>query len=838
VRTDPLDDYSPNRLPAWCAAAVEGLLLFTLVAAAALYGGADAWAQHLFFCGVFGAAAFLVVGLWAAPHTRLRWTWAFVPMTLFLAVAVLQLVPLRGEWVERLSPAAASVRSDIAAVAGRPVPATQTLSLYPLATERQLRLLLAGATLFFVTVQFYRNDRPRLTRLLRGIVLTGLAFSCLALWQNLTQARTIYGLVQSGHLYSGPFANHSHFGQFVNLTLGAAAALLAVRLREMRQQGYTLSGIRGELRRLSNWDLNAAAGLLVLGPTAVALSMTRGGTLSLLIAAAVSVFLYRLATPRNASRATYSGLAIGLAVLLVLLAVGFNAVFDRLATLRDLQDSSGGRFEIVRDVLATWRSFPLFGTGLGTHAFVFPMFDRSDVQGWATHAENEYVQLLGETGAIGWTLGIAFLVLVLWRLWGGIARSRGGRGIASGAPAAVLPGLAMGLIAVMLHSWTDFGQHLPGVFCLSAITCGLIVNAAARPQEEQGDATSLYRSLALGVATVALVVAGGWTLRGSELDRVAESHWDRAVAARDLLDVNGWSVQAEDYRNLLAEASAASEIRPEDVEYAYWLNVWRWEAVTRQSVGGALDEQLVGWSRQIADAALATVDHCPTFGRPLAFAGQIRTLLGTSAAGEEMIKKGASLASYDPQAQYFAGLTAAKNRDAVAAAPLLRRSVKLGASPSMVIDTFVTVLDDPQAGLEIARNDPDRLRHLIGLLEKQPRYAAFVETRRKELDELIVRRAAAPTADPGTLESLASQYLKSGQVAMAIDALRQALAVDYGNVERRLHLARVLSEAGRRDEALAEAKICLRLRPGDSAAERLVGDLATSKRGANMIVVE
>ena len=46
--------------------------------------------------------------------------------------------------------------------------------------------------------------------------------------------------------------------------------------------------------------------------------------------------------------------------------------------------------------------FPFFGTGLGTFGFVFPLFEQSAQLSWAGHADNEYAQLMTETGAPCW----------------------------------------------------------------------------------------------------------------------------------------------------------------------------------------------------------------------------------------------------------------------------------------------------------------------------------------------------------------------------------------------------------------------------------------------------
>ena len=53
---------------------------------------------------------------------------------------------------------------------------------------------------------------------------------------------------------------------------------------------------------------------------------------------------------------------------------------------------------------------------------------------------------------------------------------------------------------------------------------------------------------------------------------------------------------------------------------------------------------------------------------------------------------------------------------------------------------------------------------------------------------------------------------------------RRALSADYGNVDRRLRLARALAAAGRPAEAAQALRVCLQLRPEMAEARALLSD--------------
>ena len=71
-------------------------------------------------------------------------------------------------------------------------------------------------------------------------------------------------------------------------------------------------------------------------------------------------------------------------------------------------------------------------------------------------------------------------------------------------------------------------------------------------------------------------------------------------------------------------------------------------------------------------------------------------------------------------------------------------------------------------------------------------------------------------------------HRRQGGDEAAIQCYRRALVMDYGCVEWRLELARLLARTRRMPDAMREAKICLRLRPESKVAEELVANLSVS----------
>ena len=99
--------------------------------------------------------------------------------------------------------------------------------------------------------------------------------------------------------------------------------------------------------------------------------------------------------------------------------------------------------------------YPLFGTGGGTFYTAFTRYRGQDIEPYYDHVHNDYVQFLTETGIIG---GALFGLLVLASFACAIlAQARRRDPLARD----VAFGVAMGVIAIGIHSTVDFNLQIP-----------------------------------------------------------------------------------------------------------------------------------------------------------------------------------------------------------------------------------------------------------------------------------------------------------------------------------------------------------------------------------------
>jgi hypothetical protein len=259
------------------------------------FGVVHGWSEEVVIGGAGAIVICFLLKLLLHPNQKPLWTWAYVPIGLFLLTAVFQLLPLPTWFVSIISPNTAALRTHLlgdlpdADVELR----SMTLIFYPNATMHDLRLALAATGVFVVVFHVFRQPQ-QIKRLLMVIAVTGGFVATVALAQGLFGNGKIYWFIFSRYSrgYSGPFVNHSHYGQFMNLSIGAALGLLMVKLREVfTDRRVTLPDVFDYLISRSARQIWLLVAVIGVGAATVFISLSRGGMVSMLIAAGFTTVL-------------------------------------------------------------------------------------------------------------------------------------------------------------------------------------------------------------------------------------------------------------------------------------------------------------------------------------------------------------------------------------------------------------------------------------------------------------------------------------------------------------------------------------------------------------------
>jgi len=178
-----------------CDRAIEWLLIGLLAFMPLAFGVVEAWSEELVIALAAAVSICFCLRLILAWDTPLTWTWAYLPVAAFILVAVVQIVPLPIALVRLISPQTVSRKMELfTQIHGSgEVPSNMTMSFYVHATTHDLRLVLAAAALFFVTLNTMRRP-DQIARLLGAVAATGGAVPCWPLCRRPLETANSTGL--------------------------------------------------------------------------------------------------------------------------------------------------------------------------------------------------------------------------------------------------------------------------------------------------------------------------------------------------------------------------------------------------------------------------------------------------------------------------------------------------------------------------------------------------------------------------------------------------------------------------------------------------------------------
>ena len=262
----------------------------------------------------------------------------------------------------------------------------------------------------------------------------------------------------------GPFINRNHFAFYCALLVPACLLLVTQKRLPLGESQMPRRALTGHLEKL----FSLVCGLiLVLG---VIVSLSRSGFLVLI--GCVCMALAHTAAKRFSQ-------ALIIIVLVSLIGVGvyqlpFESFQSRISTLKEpFQTASAQtRLNVWKDALNILRDYPVLGVGSDAFQVVYPMYKTSLSRKGASHAENEYVQILADNGLIGGGLVGAAIILFALAVAKGLFKPQD-----KSTDTFFFTGTALSVLAgCAVHACLSFGLRIPlnalTVACL--LGCGYI----------------------------------------------------------------------------------------------------------------------------------------------------------------------------------------------------------------------------------------------------------------------------------------------------------------------------------------------------------------------------
>ena len=255
-------------------------------------------------------------------------------------------------------------------------------------------VFLLSLGLFFIVVQNLCTERKTLKRIVFVMIGIGLLEAVYGLIQALVPSM---GVLWVDYIQDylgtarGTFINRNSFAAFIGMIWPLALGITLA----MTGRGYSLKEVLGS--ESLNRQALMAMGIIVF-LLALIFTRSRAGIVSGLVGFLAFSILAR--TGMKALALQTRVLMGGIIILLCLYAmtIGVGPIMQRFLTLGA---DSGSRMDIWRDSLPIINDHPL-GIGLGNYENVFQVYNQSLTSDKTViHAHNDYLQLLIETGWVG-----------------------------------------------------------------------------------------------------------------------------------------------------------------------------------------------------------------------------------------------------------------------------------------------------------------------------------------------------------------------------------------------------------------------------------------------------
>jgi O-antigen ligase len=454
--------------------AIEVALIVGIVVAVGAFGGTEPLSFALVELLFFAVAVWLLL--------RPRVLTAGIPMIYFAvpagltALVLLQLCPLPAGFVSRF--AGHSVYDGAL---------FSPLSIAPYNSRSDLLILLACFIALFLSY-IVNQDRSRKQRLIYALIALGAAEAFYGLAQYLMSVQSIFFYTKKYDLEeaTGTFINRNHFAGFLEMILPFAVCLamyegeklLARRKRRHHSSAATRAARRAQ--KLAGDDKAYAMilwlAVAVVLMAAIVFSRSRMG----MLAAALSLLVvFGLKMLRRKAMPAVVGAAFVVLSMCLAVWIGVRPALSRFESLGQEFSGNESRLSMWPGTLRLIAAHPILGNGLGTFPVAYTEVQTTFLDKFVNHAHNDYLEIASDLGIPAALLLFGSIVAVLAGAVRNFLRGEGKYG-----PAISLACVGS-IVAILLHSFTDFNLHIPGNAILFAVILGLTLatNSQNAPAE-------------------------------------------------------------------------------------------------------------------------------------------------------------------------------------------------------------------------------------------------------------------------------------------------------------------------------------------------------------------
>jgi len=440
------------------------LLLFLLAFSPLAFGTSEHWSLMTVELVAGTALCCCLLGLRFSGQ-RFYSVPGLLPLSLFLLLMVLQVIPMPVDILKLISPMSWETYRplyDLMEGGGwLPVSVNQKATI-------QEFLRIGSYVLFYVlTIQVLRTG-GRIKQVLSFTVILAGIIAFLAILQQFSAGGKLFWFRPSpGGNPGGPWVNINQYAAYIEMICPLALGLFLFyrpsvsRHSSVRQRIVTIFSSPGS-------NLYFFYGVLFfLLCSSVFISLCRGGIITILISSVLFAVLAGIRLRKFGRASFWISLCL---VLLFITSIGWQPIFDEFSYAINpdggIRDS---RIQLWGDTVGMIRDYLLVGSGFGTYLDVYPSYKTIASNLIFDHAHNDYLELLANGGVISFLLAAWFFWAVFLH---GVRKIRARRD-----RFAILLGIAAftGICAALIHVVVDFNLHNGAVGLYFFFLCGLLV---------------------------------------------------------------------------------------------------------------------------------------------------------------------------------------------------------------------------------------------------------------------------------------------------------------------------------------------------------------------------
>jgi len=497
---------SRDQLDNWCEAGIVALVLAVLIFGP-LATGAVRPLEFLLIQGLtIGAVLLWMIRCWINPGHRLLWPPVCWPVIGFVIYAIIRYQHADLEYVAR---------------------------------QELVRILVYACVFFVILNNLARQESTLLLSCV--LIFLGMAISMYAIYQFATNSEYVWHFIKPAgyrNRASGTYICPNHLAGFLGMLLPVGLA-------------YTVTGRVGPLLRVF---LGYASLVLLAG---IGVSISRGGWFASGVALLVfSGLLIRRRQHRIPAFIVLALLALG-GIVFYLNARQPQQRFKETFAKDNPQESANFRLNMSKPTIAMWLDHVWFGVGPSHFDYRFPAYRPPEVQARPGYSHNDYLNTLADWGLVGAVLVAGCWILLslgVLKTWRYVRRQSNDIETRLSNRAAFVFGAAVGLIAILVHSFADFNMHIPAnailAVALMALLSGHLRFATERYWLNSGVTGRLAVTL-IGLALILYLGQQGWR-RGRESRCLERASKEKTYS-----------------QTMIAALKTAHEIEPTDFETTY-----------------------------------------------------------------------------------------------------------------------------------------------------------------------------------------------------------------------------------------------------------------------------